>query len=206
MADKIDVQKPLSSQQQLKSSSPQVLKENFKSLSSNLSVAQVTQEATPQTKKSDEGAAKLSNSLKDAVKYSKQALKVLEDITAGDLNPDGVNKLLSVNEDTEEVEIQPRPRESVSVTELADDLSALKENLSSLFETLKEKSNKSDVLSENKQASLSDTKDLVKAQSKAESASLRIQFNGREALEVHQGLTINSVAKLLSNTETERRA
>jgi len=88
---------------------------------------------------------------------------------------------------------------------LADDLSALKENLTSLFESLKEKSNKSDILSENKQASLSDARELEKAQSKAESASLRIQFNGREALDVHRGLTINSVAQLLSNNDSGRR-
>ena len=201
MVDKIKENIPVKPKVQAATASvtsPQALKENFKSISSNLSVAQVSKQLTTAAKNSDDGATRLSSSLKDAVKYSKQALKVLEDVVAGDLKPDGVERLLSDGPPPSEIKRPPRERDGISVTELAGDLETLKDNLTNLFEALKLKANQTEVSSENKKASEVDISDLEEAQSKAESTSMRIQFNGREALYAHGGLTLDSVAQLLN--------
>ena len=180
----------------------QNLKENFKSISSSLSAAQVSR--TPnssQKEKVNGGSSRLADSLQDAVKYSKQALKVLEDVTAGGLSSDGVQKLLSEESTADEVNLPDRERLPVSVEQLAGDLEDLKNNLSTLFESLKNKANQSAVSNENQRASQVDTKDLEQARSKAKSTSLQIQFNGDEALSAHRGLTLDSVAFLLSSRE-----
>lgn len=190
-------------QQQSAAPSPQALKENFKSISSNLSVAQVAKQSTVGVKSSDEGAARLSNSLKDAVKYSKQALKVLEDVVAGDLSEGDVKELLSDKPVQDPIALPQRER-SISVSELAGDLEALKDSLATLFESLKSKANASEVYSENKRASQVTARDLEEARSKAESTSMRIQFNAQEALSAHGGLNINSVAQLLSSAEASK--
>jgi hypothetical protein len=212
MADKISTGVPsIKSPQQIvvnsstnNVTSTQALKDSFKSISSNLSVAQVTKQITPSIKNSDDGAAKLSNSLKDAVRYSKQALSVLEDVIAGDIKPDNVEKLLSEDSKALIQRVPERDRLPVSISEIAGDLQELKDNLTTLFESLKTKSEQSEVYSENRKASEVEVVDLEEAKSKAESTSMRIQFNSKEALSAHTGLTINSVAQLLNSGEAVR--
>lgn len=205
MVDKLKLNQNVDARLQNLTTSQQALKENFKTISSTLSVAQVSRQVSGSVKNSDDGATKLSNSLKDAVKYSKQALKVLEDITAGDLTHADVQKLLSSEGSSESVEIDlNKQKDGVSVQDLAVDLAALKENLSKLFDSLKAKANQSEVYSENQKASEAQISDLKEAQSKADATSMRIQFNSQEALLAHNGLTVDSVANLLSSGESVR--
>jgi hypothetical protein len=187
----------------LTGASTQNLKENFKSISSSLSAAQVFKGSnnTQKEKVNSSSSSRLSDSLQDAVKYSKQALKVLEDVTAGGLNSEGVGKLLSEESESDEVSLPDRERLPVTVQQLAGDLEDLKNNLTTLFESLKQKANQSVVSNENQLASQVNTQDLEQARSKAKSTSLQIQFNGNEALSAHRGLTLDSVAFLLSSRE-----
>ena len=187
--------------------STQSLKDNFKSISSSLSVVQVAKISnsnSPAKSSENSNASRLSASLQDAVKYSKQAIKVLEDVTAGDLNHSEVEKLLSESGSDAEVSLPERPKEILSVEDIAGDLEALKNNLTSLFESLKQKATQSEVFTENQRASEADKKDLEIAQSKADSTSMQIQFNSREALSAHNGLTLDSVASLLSSSEANK--
>lgn len=202
MVDKIKQNQPEGAPklQQSSSTSTQSLKESFKSISSNVSVAQLAKQVSSGVKSSDEGAVKISNSLKDAVKYSRQALKVLEEVVAGDLSESDVNQLLSDSPVDNTVEIPKRER-PVPVTELAGDLEALKNSLSNLFESLKNKADASEVYTENMSASSASARDLEATQSKAESTSMRIQFNAEEALSAHGSLNINSVSQLLASSE-----
>jgi len=164
------------------------LREGFKSLSSSLTIASSARELGVQSpnKANAPGASKsalVSDKLNDAVKYSKDAISVLEDITAGSLKPDLVNELLSEEEedDSSGVKLFTYNREEAPVRQLADDLNTLKKDLKNLFEALKEKANQSAVTIENREASSAKIEDLDKAKEQADLTSSEIQFNVKDA-------------------------
>jgi hypothetical protein len=181
------------------------LREGFKSLSSSLSVAEKVNDLKSNNKapsKPVEIRKSGSNmaSLDDAVRYSKDAIDALEQVTAGSLKTQNVYSLLS--EDEEAIPVKSKPRgESISIGQLADDLESLKNDLKDLFATLKQKADQTGVLDENIEASNVSVEDLQQAQQLAEKASKEIQFNPQGALKAYDQLNVSSVARLLHEGE-----
>lgn len=214
MVDKINVPKVATAQQtkefnnQSSSKSNVSLREGFKSLSSTLTVAGSARELGVQgpNKGNPPGSSKpslVTGKLDDAVKYSKDAISALEDITAGSLKPDTVNELLSEEDedDSSGVKLFTYNREEAPVRQLADDLKTLKKDLKNLFEALKEKASQSAVTSENREASSARIEDLDQAKAQADLTSSEIQFNVKDALQAHSRLSINSVVRLLDDND-----
>jgi hypothetical protein len=177
------------------------LREGFKTLSSSLSVAERVNDQKSTNKASSRSAeipktASNMASLDDAVRFSKDAINALEQVTAGSLKSENVYSLLS--EDAEAVPVKAKSRgDSISVGQLADDLESLKKDLKDLFATLKQKADQTGVLDENIEASNTSVEDLQQAQQLAEKASKEIQFNPRDALKAYDQLNVSSVARLL---------
>jgi flagellin-like hook-associated protein FlgL len=156
------------------------LRQNFKSISSGLSVSQVVRDApavvhVQATQSQSAQVGKVVSNLNDAVKSSKKTLKALEDVTQA---------------------AEDGPGASV-VRAFAEDLDALKADIVDLLETLRMRADRAAVLGENMQASEARLEDVEKARAKAESMGSGLQFKAEEALEAHRGITPDSVARLL---------
>jgi hypothetical protein len=211
MVDKIKspspVQKNLQSEQANveKAKSPESLRQGFQTLSTSLSVSdRFIRDQKPlkvETRRQEDSRnaspeVKVS-SLDDAVRYSREALNALEQVTAGGLNSQTVSSLLSEEEDSS-VDIPERSEaKRTRVGELAEDLDTLKTNLRDLFIALKEKADKSNVTISNREASNPGVEDLRLATELARNASKEIKFHPDNALEVHSGIDLNSVTRLL---------
>lgn len=158
------------------------LRQNFKSISSGLSVSQVVRDApavvhVQATQLQSAQVGKVVSNLNDAVKSSKKTLKALEDVSQA--AEDGGPEAASV------------------VRAFAEDLDALKADIVDLLETLRVRADRAAVLGENMQASEARLEDVEKARAKAESMGSGLQFKAEEALEAHRGITPDSVARLL---------
>ncbi len=195
-------------------SSNEGLKQAFQNLSTAVSVKEhsgveekkhLKAEAKPVDKSiKSESESKLS-SLNDAVRYSKEALSALEQVTAGNLNSASVSKLLSEDPAKKEGENTSIKfgTDRTPVGEIADDLQALKSNLKNLFVALKEKADQSNITIANREASSSSVEDLKQASEIAKDTSREIQFNPKDAMGAHN-LSFGAVTKLLREENQER--
>lgn len=182
------------------------LRQGFQTLSNTLSV---TERAVKDTKvqKSESKASEATkkppsesklSSLNDAVRFSKEALNALEQVTAGGLSSKSVSALLSDDEENESSGIQLKDKsDKPAVVEIANDLDALKTNLRDLFTALKQKADKSNITIANQEASNPSVEDLDKAKELAKNASNKIEFNPQKAMDAHSGIDLQSVTRLL---------
>ncbi len=163
-----------------KQSSASELRESFKTLSSGTSVSQAANEspAVVKVQKRGENAkgSKLVESLNEAVRYSNEALNVLEQV----------------------VESEGKNSGSGLVQEFADDLAELKSDIVDLLSDLRRRAETADIASENIDAADVSVEDVDRAQNKASNTSSQIQFNSEEALSAHGELSFERVAKLLA--------
>lgn len=184
MVDSIKSQTNLSqSQSTPKRTSNNSLRQNFKSLSSGLSVSQALKD-TPavvhvQTPKSSVQVGKLVDNLNDAVKSSKRTLKALEDVSSAAEGNDDINV----------------------VQAFAEDLDQLKSDIVELLQDLRHRVSRAEVLSENMEAADTRLEDLERAQEKVRDASEGILSNKEEALFAHSFLNPGSVDRLLEEHE-----
>ncbi len=163
-----------------KQNAPSALRESFKTLSSGTSVSQVANEASAvvNVRKREEPAkgSKLVESLNEAVRFSNEALNVLEQVAESDSDEKG----------------------SGLVREFADDLEELKSDIVDLLSDLRSRAETADVASENLEAADATVEDVDRAQNTASEASDQIQFNSDEALGAIGELNFERVAKLLA--------
>lgn len=190
MVDSIKSQTPVltpskSKSVQEQSNNTASLRDNFKSLSSGLTVAQAANDTPAVVNIRREGnsdkAGRLKDNLNDAVRFSNEALRSLENIAS--------DKELKAE----------KPEPVGSVQELAADLDRLKSDIVDLLDELRSRAETADLISENYQAAGARLEDVEKAQTKAQSTSSDIQFNSEQALNAHSGeLTLERVQQLLS--------
>jgi hypothetical protein len=150
------------------------LRENFRQLSSGLSVSQAAQEAqvTSNSPKGRPQVNKLVNNLNDAVKFSREALQALEKVVSEE--------------------------EAGSVIgEFTADLERLRLDIVDLLEDLRSRARTAEVISENIEAADARLEDVERAGAKAREASVQIQFRSEEALQAHGALTLEKVNRLL---------
>lgn len=186
MVDSIKTNTDLSkSQSAPKRNNSSALKENFKNLSSGLSVSEVLKEAPAvvqvQSYKNSTQVGKLVDNLNEAVKSSKETLQALEDVSAQASSPAG--------------------NELNVVKAFAEDLDELKSDIVDLLKDLRTRAGQAAVLNENIEAADSRVEDLEKAQAMASDASMGIQFDKETALSAHSFLSPGSVDRLLQEKE-----
>lgn len=153
------------------------LRTSFQSLSSGTSVSETAREASAVVSVERRGGlsqtSKLASNLNDAVRFSNEALRALEDVAqaAEGVGVPGV------------------------VQEFAEDLDKLKSDIANLLQSLRERADRASLIDENVEASGARIEDVERAQETAQSLS----FSVEEALSAHgNGLTADRVAELLA--------
>jgi hypothetical protein len=184
-------------------SSEAVARDSFKSLSSGTSVSRVAQESPAvvniQKRGNSAKAGKLVESLNEAVRFSTEALNVLEGVSRPGAN--GRVEKKATEENSPEKKVDEQDTEDTSsglVQAFAEDLAELKSDIVDLLADLRRRAEAADVASENFEASDASVEDVDRAQSKATETSSQIQFNSEEALSAHGELSFERVARLLA--------
>ncbi|MCB0322593.1 MAG: hypothetical protein KDD69_03435 [Bdellovibrionales bacterium] len=161
------------------SQSSDALRESYKNLSSGTSVTQAAKEVPAVVNVQKRGnsvqVGKLVQNLNEAVRYSNEALKALEEVATPEAG--GPNGL---------------------VREFAEDLDKLRSDIVDLLSDLRLRADTANVASENIEAADASVEDVARAQARANSAHSQIQFNSVDALNAHEGLTFEKVARLLA--------
>ena len=164
-----------------KDASNTTLRESFKQLSSGLSVSNALRDAPAivhvQNARGSGHVGKIVNNLNDAVKSSKDALKSLEDLAAS-FGSEG-------NADVSKA--------------FASDVQKLKSDIGDLVDTLRQRAGTAEVMNENMQAADVKLEDVYKAQAKAQSMHSIVRLDKEQAMNAHQGLTLDRVQQLLAD-------
>ena len=155
------------------------LRDNFKSISSGLSVLQSAQEAKAASPGGASGKTgsqvnRLLDNLNDAVKFSREAVLAL-DKAVGDHDA------------------------SSSLEKLTADIEKLRSDIAGVLEGLRTRADAAQVIGENLAAASPEIENVDKASVKAREAGSQIQFRSDQALGAHDGLSANRVAELLED-------
>lgn len=162
-----------------KTDQAQVLRENFRNLSSGRIPVSVEQNAAvvASDRSRNKKVTELLGNLNDAVSFSSMALKSLEQLTGNEAG----------SADAPEV-----------VKEFSQDIDKLRGDIGGVLDLLRNRAQHIEVIQENLTSSEARIEDVDAAQRKAVETSNGIQNDGLAAVDAHQGLSFDRVQALLA--------